>query len=190
MCGADITQSRFTATVEDVTRLSGKIASTPKCNSIAFVKPEPRSSDARNTCAAAGRFVCYTVKGTMIRVIDKVTGEKALLKGHMSPIADISFSPIDDTLLCSVDMGGSEGAAIVWKLVSSADAFSFDLVARFPIDACIARAHPVLSDIWCLSDGFNVALVSSKQQDMSFSLTTYADYHAVYEFKDRIQGIS
>ena len=107
---------------------SGVFTDTPecKCNSVSFMRPEslaPLPLHCRNLVAVSERFICYSPKRTMLRVIQVASAEKDLLKGHQHSVLDLKFSATDDSILCSVDAGaddgdaGAAGAAVnIWRL--------------------------------------------------------------------------
>lgn len=161
-------------------------AISPKCNSVSFFKPESRPRECRNGVAVSDRYICYIVKGTMLRVIDTVTADKTLLKGHKSFITDIVFSGVDGDALCSVDMGKDGDGVFFWRLSSSEGALSSQLTGRFAVSACMARPHPVLVDVWVISDGVQLAVLSERQP--SDTIKGYGDLHMNKLFPEGVKG--
>ncbi len=70
-----------------------------------------------NLIAVNRNYICYAVRGDMIRVLHKKSGNRGLLKGHSGGIADIQFSSAEDSdILVS---GGKDGNIFVWKLIEN-----------------------------------------------------------------------
>ena len=77
-----------------------------KCNTVALVKTDASTVEFRNSLAVTDNFICYTVRRTLLRVINTVSSEKCLLRGHTSIITDLKFSIAGHRKhLCSVDVG-------------------------------------------------------------------------------------
>ena len=83
-------------------------------NNVSFMKVEQLPFNCRSILAAGESHICYSVtqKKNLLRLIDTVTGEKALLRGHESAVLDLRFSPADNRCLCSVDAESIESAAV------------------------------------------------------------------------------
>ncbi len=158
----------------------------PKCNSVSFFKPE--QTEVRNGVAVSDRFISYVVKGNLLRVIETVTAEKALLKGHKSQIVDVSFSNVDTSTLCSVDMGLSSESIFVWKLINVEDKtiLSSEIVNKYSVPACIVKPHSTQSGIWAVSDGTQLAIFHVDQS--SSSVKSYSDFNIHKTFPDLVQG--
>lgn len=162
-------------------------AVNPKCNSVSFFKPEPRPKECRNGVAVSDRYICYIVKGTMLRVIDTVNADKTLLKGHKSFITDIVFSGVSGDSLCSVDMGLDGNGVFFWRLSSNGGGLNSQLTGSFAVSACMVRPHPSLVGVWALSDGTHFAVVSEYQQ--SDAVHGYGDFHLHGSVPDGIRGV-
>lgn len=159
---------------------------SPKCNSVSFFKPEARPDDCRSGVAVSERFICYTVKGILLRVIDTTTGDKTLLKGHTSFITDVFFSGVNQDALCSADMNRSEAGLFFWRLISADGSLMSEVINRFSVPACMVRPHPVCPDTWAVSDGADIAVLSAQQS--SETVRRYSDLHMHHAIPDVVQG--
>lgn len=64
--------------------------------------------------------MCYVLKDKLVRVINRTTGQKCLLKHHSERITQIKFSSKDDSVLCTADAGtGSHAHVYIIQLVES-----------------------------------------------------------------------
>lgn len=160
---------------------------SPKCNSVSFFKPESRPKECRNGVAVSDRYICYIVKGTLLRVIDTVTADKTLLKGHKSFITDVVFSGVSGDSLCSVDMGRNGDGVFFWRLSRDGDALTSQLAGKFGVFACMARPHPVRPGVWAISDGAQLAVVSEQQS--SDGVSGYGDFNMQKMFSESVRGI-
>jgi len=66
-----------------------------------------------NTIAVNKNYICYSVKGNLIRVINKYTAQRTLIKGHTDQITDMKFFSNEVDILASV---GKDGNIFVWKI--------------------------------------------------------------------------
>jgi hypothetical protein len=161
----------------------------PACNSVSTIKAESRSAETRNTIAVNDIYISYVVKGNLIRVIQSVSGDKTLLKGHKGHITDIQFANSGGDTLCSVDMNGGEDNIIVWKLLLVENTLSFDVVIKLSVPACMVRPHPTQRGVWAVSDGIEFAIFSEKH---SSNVTKYTQFHLhknSFTNSECIQGI-
>jgi len=90
----------------------------PKCSSVAYMKLEATDPNRRNGVASNDHFIAYTVRGSMLRVIQLHTGEKLLLKGHETDVIDFKFAPADN-ILCSA----STEKIFIWKILGTHHAY-------------------------------------------------------------------
>ena len=127
-----------------------------KCNTVSYIKAEPVTGSCRNVLAVSESFICYSVRKNLLRVIDTVSSEKALLRGHDHPILDIKFSAVDSSILCSVDDTPGDDASvegsktIIWNL-SNSSGLTSRILAQFPLGANIVQAHPEFSQVWAVA---------------------------------------
>ncbi len=134
-----------------------------KSNNVSFMKIEELNKNCRNILAVSESYICYSVtqKRNVLRVIDTITGEKAILRSHDSAILDLKISPVDSATFCSVDNGSSATShVVVWKAVNEKKV-EFSPYATLPIPATIVVAHPSQSSIWAISDKRNLAVFSA-----------------------------
>ena len=91
----------------------------PQCSSVAFMKPDPVNLKRRNAVASNERCICYTVRGNLLRVLHLHSTEKLLLKGHVSDVLDLVFSPIVLEDLVSVLCTSSVDRTFIWRIKGS-----------------------------------------------------------------------
>jgi enhancer of mRNA-decapping protein 4 len=101
--------------------------------------------------AVNDQYICYGLKQGHIRVLSRATGAKALLKGHNSPIADITIHPETNALAA----GGKDGHLLVWHLQGEED-----IVFSVLVDATVQSADRVLVS-W-ISDGTGLAVATGE----------------------------
>eukprot|EP01090_Pellita_catalonica_P016979 TRINITY_DN502_c0_g1_i1.p1 TRINITY_DN502_c0_g1~~TRINITY_DN502_c0_g1_i1.p1 ORF type:complete len:1115 (-),score=261.55 TRINITY_DN502_c0_g1_i1:90-3434(-) len=68
--------------------------------------------------AVNSNYICYVVKGNMIRVINIYSAQRCLLRGHHQPVTDLQFFSKDDDILGSV---GEDGQIYIWKIIEDSD---------------------------------------------------------------------
>jgi WD40 repeat protein len=68
------------------------------------------------------KYMVYGIRGGFLRVINKFTAKRTLLKGHVQHLSDISFQNTDSNVLASVDKGGS---LIVWEIIDGDGAVDY-----------------------------------------------------------------
>lgn len=133
------------------------------------MKVEDLSEDCRSLLAVSESCICYSVtqKKNLLRLIDTITGEKEILRGHDSGVTDIKFSPADSSLLCTTDNGDIAGKAhtIVWK--KSETGINFQAAAQIQLRGVLLAAHPQQSSVWALSDGKNVGVFNASRVNMA-----------------------
>lgn len=136
-----------------------------KCNAVSFTKPEAASLLCRNVVAVNERYICYSVKKTMLRVIHQVSTNKGLLKNHQHPILDVRFSTTNEAILCSADAGDGAGAVNVWSIDENRGTgdLSNSLVFHAPLAASIVQSYPLLSgEVWVLAHEDKFGIISSR----------------------------
>lgn len=101
--------------------------------------------------AVNDKYICYGLKQGHIRVLSRATGAKALLKGHNSPIADITIHPETNALAA----GGKDGHLLVWHLQGEED-----ITCPVLVDATVQSADRVLVS-W-ISDGTGLAVATGE----------------------------
>lgn len=136
-----------------------------KSNNVSFMKVEDLDVNCRNLLLTSDSYVCYSVtqKKNLLRVIDTITGEKTILRGHEGAILDLHLSPVDHNSFCSVDntSSGAGPHSIIWK--KAAEGFAFNPVASFALRASCVVAHPLLPYIWCAAEKSELAVFSSNK---------------------------
>lgn len=86
--GVDITSASFTYAMPTDASLLPHLRCTP----IAFYNSEPRMGPAGRLIAVSDDYICYAIKEGHIRVINRHTVVRTLLKGHKKPILDAVFA--------------------------------------------------------------------------------------------------
>mmetsp|Transcript_29623 Transcript_29623/g.65673 ORF Transcript_29623/g.65673 Transcript_29623/m.65673 type:complete len:297 (-) Transcript_29623:17-907(-) len=138
-----------------------------KSNNVSFMKAEPLPLGLRNVLAVSDTHICYSVtsKKNLLRVIDTLSGEKVILRGHESAVLDLQFSPADGSVLCSVDDAGGAGFdgkphCIVWRKQGGCD---WQTHASLLLPATQVVPHPQSPLVWALCDGVRVGVVDCAQ---------------------------
>jgi hypothetical protein len=157
----------------------------PKCNTVCFMKSEGNLH--RNTISTNSKYICYAVKGSLVRVIHASTGDKLLLRGHESPICDMKFSTADLDLLCTIDEGNTGSNIFVWKL-SKENEFTNTLVCSLPFTASCVHSHPLSPCLWTFSHESVVCLFSTSQPPSSGSRLAYDDFPVHHTFAGAVIG--
>ena len=130
----------------------------PKCNGVCYMKNEGKS--IKNTLTTNQKYICYSVKGNLIRIIKEKTSDKLLLRGHESTICDMKFSIVNSDILCSID-DGTHGANInVWKLSKDIE-FTSQSICTLPLSASLVQSHPLASTLWVVSHQSSICLIST-----------------------------
>lgn len=92
------------------------------------------SNRPRNTVAVSELFICYAVRKSILRIINTITSQKELYKGHASDVQDLQFhrsinnnsnnngnssNNNNVNVLCSVDAGedSSVNHTFIWETV-------------------------------------------------------------------------
>lgn len=125
----------------------------------------------RNLLGVSPMYLCYTVRETLLRVINTITTDKVILRGHEERVQDMKFSPIASTgLLCSVDDNSTDDSSkhhiFIWKLTQSQSLLNYVTVKSFFLSACFVLPHPISPDTW---------LIASNNPQGSLGLLTTAD---------------
>jgi WD40 repeat protein len=114
----------------------------------------------RHTIATNSKYICYAVKGNLIRVINATTGDKLLLRGHSHPISDMQFSSADLNVLCSLQDQDGAGNIFVWKL-SKEQEFLSTTLCQLPFTASCVHGHPLASTLWAVAHQNSLCLFST-----------------------------
>lgn len=157
-----------------------------KCNNVSFMKVEELPENLRNLLAVSESFICYSVttKKNLLRLINTITGDKVILRGHEAAIIDLKFSPSDNGVLCSIDRGleATSPHIFFWKKEESSG-LDFQCTAQLNLSATFLQPHPSRSDVWLFADSFNVALYSTLNKSAAATLpVSYADLPAHLSF--------
>ena len=79
MYGLAVDRSNFEA---GLTNTEGETPES-KCNTVSFMKIDDIAKNCRNLLAVSDCYICYAVSGNRsLRVIQKETGEKSILRGY------------------------------------------------------------------------------------------------------------
>jgi WD40 repeat protein len=120
-----------------------------KYNSVAFMKSESIAYSNRQFIQVSEIYICYIVRGNILRIIDSRSGSKSILKGHTSSITDVTFSSLDASLLYSCDIGTDTSIShiYVWQLLDTSSEVEFNTVATYKFPATIIKTHPVMKNV-------------------------------------------
>lgn len=130
-----------------------------KCNTVTlFAKTESQGSEIRNLLAVSESYICYSIRKQLLRIINTVSTEKSLLRGHASQILDLKFSSATGrSTICSVDEGDGEAShTFIWEMNDEkVGELSYVVLGQFPIGASIVQPHPNLSGFWAIASNQN-----------------------------------
>jgi hypothetical protein len=149
------------------------------------MKNEELDFHCRNILAVADTYICYsvTLKRNLLRLIDATTGEKAILRGHEAPIADLKVALADQSYFCSVDNGETNGNhTFIWKRGSKN--IDFTQLACLPLKATMVVPHPTQANLWCICDGKKLAIFAVNKLPASPSLATYSSFSMNHEVEN------
>lgn len=139
-----------------------------KSNTVSFMKVEELSPDCKSLLAVSDSCICYSVtqKKNLLRLMDTISGEKEILRGHDGSITDLKFSA-DGKVLCSTDNGTVAGKphTIVWKKTEGG--IAFQLSTQMMLKGTMLAAHPSQNNIWAISDKASVGIFSSARVNMN-----------------------
>lgn len=163
-------------------------AVTPKCSTVCFMKTE--GNERQSTISTNSKYICYSVKESLVRVIHASTGDKLLLRGHENPICDMKFSTADLDLLCSVDEGDTGSNIFVWKL-SKENGFTSALVCSLPFTATCVHSHPLSPSLWAFSHESIVCLFSTSHPPATSGndRLAYDDFPVHHSFAGAVVGL-
>ena len=166
---------------------------TLKCDTVCFIKQDMSQLD-RNIVCLSRSYICYCVKAGLIRAIHSSTGDKTLLRGHETPVVDLSFSSTNDSVLCTVDAGsGSVPHVFVWRLVVK-ESLEFEKVCTLQLPASLVIGHPLSEEIWNVSHGNEMCIFSTKlvrqesPADFSSGSRAYSDSSLSLRLQSEITG--
>lgn len=159
----------------------------PKSNSVCYMKNEGKS--VKNTLTTNQKYICYSVKGSLIRVIKEKTSDKLLLRGHENAISDMKFSIINQDILCSVDDGSQGNTIFIWKLSKEAE-FTSETICTLPLPASLIQSYPLTSTIWAVSHQSSICLISSLYHNLTNNQRlTYDNFSCHWNFHGKIVGL-
>lgn len=143
----------------------------------------------KNTLTTNQKYICYSVKGNLIRVIKEKTSDKLLLRGHENTISDMKFSVIDQDILCSIDNGTHGNNIFIWKLLKEIE-FTSETICTLPLPATLLQSHPLASTIWAVSNQSSICLISSVHHNSSNNQRlSYDNFSCHWNFHGKIIGL-
>jgi len=150
-----------------------------KCNQVALVKTEGIPAECRHFVGVSGNYICYIVKGTLMRVIHTIHSAKLLLRGHENYIMDTKFSPCSDGLMCTVDHGSvGQHHVFIWQLNYEApEILTHDLKHAFKVQASFVLAHPTNPSLWIIGHERWVAVLDTSNAAQCESDKLATTYH-------------
>ena len=165
-----------------------------KCNNVSFMKVEVLPSELRNLLAVSESYICYavTTKRNLLRLINTITGDKIILRGHEAAVIDLKFSPTDNNMLCSIDRGDSGDSPHVffWQKEEGNEALNFQSIAKLGLQATFLLPHPSQSHIWLLADARHVGLYSTKSGSMPSAYTALPSHLCISPADGEVSGVS
>lgn len=141
-----------------------------------------------NILTINSKYICYTLKGNLIRIIQTTTGDKLLLKGHENNICDMKYSIINSNILCSIDNGLNGLNIFIWKLFKDT-IFNSQIMCNLPLSATLIQSHPTSSSVWAVSHESSICLISTLQQSLQYEKRlSYDDFSCNWKFNGIITG--
>jgi WD40 repeat protein len=163
----------------------------PKCNTVCYMKSEGNAtattSPLRNTIATNAKYICYAVKGNLMRVINATTGDKLLLRGHSHPISDMKFSSSDENILCSLEDQEGGGNIFIWKLFKEEEFVSTTL-CQLPFNASFVHGHPLAATLWAVAHRSSLCLFSTLHPPQTNSRLALNDFAVHQSFLGDVVG--
>ena len=166
-----------------------------KCNIVCvFPKPESLAYECRNLLGVSESYICYSVKKTLLRIINTVSTARALLRGHGSYVLDLKFSRVaKSTNVCSVDEGDGEGShTFIWQINDGAELTSVT-VGQFSLRSSIVQPHPTLVNVWAIAtnsgDHSKIGFISPSIQAELVKLYEDLPVHIIFEKHETISGM-
>lgn len=161
--GEDIEQDKMICT-----DISSNELPESKSNTVSFMKVEDLSRDCKSLLAVSESCICYSVtqKKNLLRLMDTISGDKEILRGHDGAITDLKFS-VDGLVLCSTDNSAVAGKAhtLVWK--KNENGISFSVATQMMLKGTMLAPHPSQNNVWAISDGNSVGVFSSARVNMN-----------------------
>lgn len=105
--------------------------------------------------AGDGRFICYGLKAGQVRLIDAVTANRALIKGHTSPVTDLAFATAESESCNRLASVGSDGRLLVHELSAGDAAVSESAVACIEFGA-VPEGSATPRVAWSPAEGADV----------------------------------
>lgn len=109
-------------------KTTGQKGQQPHTTPIAHFASTPNSHPTGSLVAISESYICYAVKGGLVRVIDRNNALRCLLRGHTKRLTDLSFFPssnptnsTDKTTAVLGTVGGEGDAAsvLIWRIFPS-----------------------------------------------------------------------
>lgn len=98
------------------TKLESSSPVALKCAPITLYTSEAFDGNG-SQIGACEAFVCYAIKGGKVRILNRISAARTLLRGHESTISDLAFGPYEaetgQVLMASAD---ANGCTLVWRL--------------------------------------------------------------------------
>mmetsp|Transcript_43107 Transcript_43107/g.71781 ORF Transcript_43107/g.71781 Transcript_43107/m.71781 type:complete len:1471 (+) Transcript_43107:67-4479(+) len=129
--------------------------------------------------AVNNTYICYAIKGGQIRVINKNSGGRALLKAHTQPITDLRFFSPDVDVLASV---GRDGNVFVWRIYEKPEdgAISHEVLLQLSSDTAGGEGyfrrfawHPLNGKVFATATSVMLSPPSSSSPVTAFNATIW-----------------
>lgn len=138
------------------------------------MKSEGLSATNRSFLHVSDKFICYPVRGTIIRIIDVKTGNKSVLKGHSEHITELHSSWTDVCTLYSSDAGTDNTPHLFfWNVqdASTTTEVESKILNAFTLPVSFLKPHPSAPELVAVANKNNVGIISVKLN--SNGLTSY-----------------
>ena len=165
-----------------------------KSNIVSSMKYEQNlDNNVINLIAVCDSYLCYTVRSTLLRVINTITSEKALLRGHNYKIINLKFSSENNcNTLCSVDNNNTDTNTdhiFIWQLTST-NTLATSIINSFKLPASYIVPHPIRPYVWLI--GYNGDISSTiglvYNTTNSSAIKSYTDLPVHTSLKSTIIG--
>ena len=163
-----------------------------KCNIVSSMKYEQNlDNNVINLITVCDTYLCYTVRSTLLRVINTITSEKALLRGHNFKIINLKFSSeVNSNTLCSVDNNTDTNTdhIFIWQLMST-NSLATSIINSFKLPASYIVPHPIHPYVWLIGyngDTSSIGLVYNTTN--SSEVKSYTDLPVHTSLKSTIIG--
>lgn len=164
----------------------GKTPTQPHTNPITNLASTPNTISTGSLLALNDNYIVYAVKNGLIRVMDRSSSLRTLLRGHKERISDVGFFGSSSDVLASV----SPSDCRVWRVFGREDELSSEILLEIQKDA--SSNGDLEKVIWhpfnpnqfiLLHKGSSVATFVETTRLMTAASTEEGQTHAVCQMK-------